>query len=83
MEDTTNTVVRFKLYFEDDTTANLDISNVDIETLQPRIGTIKSTVKAFNENPAPYANLMVSKAGAAWTGISAVTITTTERKYIF
>lgn len=83
MDDFTNTTVRFKLYFEDDTTANLDFSGVDTTNLQSRISTIKSTVRNFNADPSAMSNLMVSKSGAPWVGISAVTITTTERMYIF
>lgn len=79
--DSIDTVVQFKLYFEDDTTANFTMNGIDVEKLN--LGTIKTSVRAFNADPSEYSNLMVSKAGAPWVGISAVTVTTTSREYIF
>lgn len=81
MENTKDTVVRFKLYFEDDTTANLDFNSIDETKLIN--SSIKNTVKTFNSDPSEYSSLMVSKSGSPWIAISAVTITTTERTYIF
>lgn len=85
MNNSKDTTVRFKLYFEDDTTANYDISGVspDEDNLARIVPIIKTRVRAFNANPTEYSNLMVSKAGAPWIAITAVTITTTERNYIF
>lgn len=80
MYDSTDTTVQFKLYFADDTTANLSINGID-ESKIP--ATLKAGVQAFNNDPSEYSNLMVSKAGAAWLGITGVTITTKERHYIF
>lgn len=83
MENSIETTIQFKLYFEDDTTANLSIGGLDYTKINSSINTIKSTVRAFNANPSEYSNLMVSKAGAPWIGIKGVTISTVSRHYIF
>lgn len=68
--------------FADDTTIKITIDNLKRANLNT--SQIKEKVKAFNEtNGGELASKMKSKNGFNWTGIKAVTLTTTNREYIF
>lgn len=76
-------MIQFKNQYEDETTSNLSVGPIDSTALN--IEQLRTKVKAFNAEIGTngFATKLVSKGGAPWRGISAVTITTTEREYIF
>lgn len=82
MASTTKTAsVTFENTFEDGTTANLTINNVQTTGMT----NTKALIKQFN-NELPgsdFANRLVSKTGAKWKRISGCKVTTIERIYYF
>lgn len=75
--------IQFTNQFEDETTAKISVGPVIANQIDKEA--LRSKVVEFNKNIATngFATKMVSKGGAAWRGVSAVTITTTERDYLF
>lgn len=68
--------------FTDDTKVTITIDNLRRNNVS--ITNIKNKVQAFNNaEGGTLATKMKSKNGANWIGIDKVTLTTTERTYIF
>lgn len=68
--------------FADDTKVTISIDNLRRNNVS--ITNIKNKVMAFNDSEGgELATKMKSKNGANWIGIDKVTLTTTERTYIF
>lgn len=68
--------------FADDTKVTISIDNLRRNNVS--ITNIKNKVMAFNSSEGgSLATKMKSKNGANWIGIDKVTLTTTERTYIF
>lgn len=68
--------------FADDTKITITIDNLRKQNVN--IENIRTKVKAFNAaQGGTLSNKMVSKNGAAWVMIDKVTLTTTDRTYIF
>jgi len=68
--------------FADDTKVTISIDNLRRNNVS--ITNIKNKVMAFNDSEGgSLATKMKSKNGANWIGIDKVTLTTTERTYIF
>lgn len=68
--------------FSDDTKVTITIDNLRRNNVS--ITNIKNKVQAFNNaEGGELATKMKSKNGANWIGIDKVTLTTTERTYIF
>lgn len=79
--NTKSSVVKVTNIFEDDVKTTVNISDVNTDSIVTT--DIVNKVKAFNADNSEYANLMLSKYGNKWKGITAVSITTTARNYIF
>lgn len=76
------TKLALKCVYADDTSDTITIDNIN-----PTAGVnpdIKNIIKNFNDaKGGTLADKMKSKNGFNWVGISAATITTTNRTYIF
>lgn len=73
--------VTFTNTFEDGTTSNLTIDNLQTSAFD----NTKILVKQFNRTlpESDFPNRLVSKTGAKWKRISACQITITDRTYFF
>ena len=76
------TKIAFQNVFADDSKSTITINNIKKSNLN--LNDIETKVKAFNEaQGGTLATKMKSKNGFNWVGISKVTVTTTDRTYIF
>lgn len=76
------TKMAIQMVFADDSKGTLTINNLKKSNLN--IASISTKVKQFNsEQGGTLSTKMKSKNGFNWIGISKVTVTTTERNYIF
>lgn len=76
------TTIAFQNVFADDSKNTWTISNIKKSNLN--LSDIEAKVKAFNAaQGGSLASKMKSKNGFNWVGISKVTVTTTDRTYIF
>ena len=74
-------VIKVTNVFEDDTKNTLTINNVNADNVNTE--NIKNRVKSFNADNSGYRQLMTSKYGNYWQGISKVVVQTTERTYLY
>lgn len=82
-ENYTEGSVTYTCVFADDTTAKLTLNNLDFDNFNNNyVTSFKQKLREFNENPT-VSNTMLSKAGAAWVGISGATAKKTVRQYYF
>lgn len=76
------TKIAFQNVFADDSKNTFTINNIKKSNLN--LNDIENKVKAFNAaHGGTLATKMKSKNGFNWVGISKVTVTTTDRTYIF
>lgn len=74
--------VTFTLSYDDDTTQKITMG--PLAQTAESLFTLKANVMQFNSNfDSSTARLSLSKYGALWNGISAVTITTTDKNILF
>lgn len=76
------TNVQFTLSYDDDTTQKVSMGPLDPSA--SGLSGIKANIMQFNNNfDSSTARLSLSKYGALWNGISAASITTTNKVVLF
>lgn len=67
--------------FEDETKNTITINKVNADKVETE--NIKSRVKSFNADNSGYRQLMTSKYGNYWAGITKVVVQTTVKNYLY